>query len=99
MQVGPSLTINPVDKLKTNIYFRYAPSYSLTMYNPKLFSNYASCFVTGASVSYGVIGLGAEYRFGSSSYKGAYDNDGYQKDGARSKWSTSGVRTYITFRF
>ena len=34
MQVGPSITINPVHELKISLYFRLTPSYSMIVSTP-----------------------------------------------------------------
>ena len=96
LQVGPSIAINPVGKLNINAYFRYAPTFSVLLSNPDGFSamgNYATMFVTGGMVSWGIIGVGAEYRFGDCSYNNF--------TGALQDFSakTSGFRAYITLRF
>lgn len=92
MQFGPSITVNPVDFLKVNLYFRYDPSYSM-MFNTdgnKFKGNYGSYFNTGLAASYKVISLGYEYRWGSTSYK---------IDDENQTWKTSGSYFYISFRF
>ena len=73
MHVGPSLTINPVGHLKINGYFRYAPSFSCVLQetdegDPRFSYGYGSFFVTGGAISYKVISLGAEYRWGQGKY-------------------------------
>ena len=92
MQFGPSITVNPVDFLKVNLYFRYDPSYSM-MFNTdgnKFKGNYGSYFNTGLAASYKVISLGYECRWGSTSYK---------IDDENQTWKTSGNYFYISFRF
>lgn len=92
MQFGPSITVNPVDFLKVNLYFRYDPTYSM-MFNTdgnKFKGNYGSYFNTGLAASYKVISLGFEYRWGSTSYK---------IDGENQTWKTSGTYLYLSFRF
>ena len=96
LQVGPSVTITPGQKLTIEAYFRYAPTFSVLLSNPDGFSamgNYATMFVTGGMVSWGIIGVGAEYRFGDCSYNNF--------TGALQDFSakTSGFRAYITLRF
>lgn len=96
LQVGPSIAINPVGKLNINAYFRYAPTFSVLLSNPdgvSAMGNYATMFVTGGMVSWGIIGVGAEYRFGDCSYNNF--------TGALQDFSakTSGFRAYITLRF
>lgn len=91
MQFGPSVTVNPVDFLKINVYFRYDPSYS-AMFNTDgndFNGNYGSYFNTGLAASYKVISLGVEYRSGTTSLK---------IDGEKQEWKVSGTYLYISFR-
>jgi len=106
MHVGPSVTCTPVDRLNIKAYFRYAPSFAC-IYNTKSekFScNYASMFVGGAAVNYGVIGLGIEARFGSSKqneYNFVNVNSDYSHEHDTNKVSTtvSGFRAFISINF
>ncbi|MDD6209419.1 MAG: hypothetical protein PUB21_02310 [Bacteroidales bacterium] len=113
MQVGPSISVNPISKMNIHAYFRYAPSFSALYNGDGIYGNYATYFVTGAAVSYGVIGLGIEARFGNCKYKefggggdddegdyGDYD-DNYDDEPATTpsfKSKFSGLRFYISFR-
>ncbi len=65
MQVGLSFTVDPIDKLSIHGYFRYAPTYA-AQYDAEdeIYGGYSTNFVTGGTVYYGRVGLGAEYRFG-----------------------------------
>lgn len=97
MQVGPSLTITPVKGFDICGYFRYAPTYSGIYANDKFSGNYASMFIGGASLSYKIIGLGIESRFGNCKYNAfAFDKN---MDEEKVKTSFNGFRTYISFRF
>lgn len=104
MQVGPSITVNPISQLNLHGYLRYAPSFS-GLYNGDSFrGNYATFFVSGGAVSYGAIGLGIEARFGNSKYKdllGEESNeDSEEKDtSSPQKTKFSGMRVYISLRF
>ena len=98
MHVGPSLTITPVKNLNIVVYIRYAPTFSGLYANDKFSGNYASMFVSGASLSYGVIGLGIESRFGNSKYN-AFSFDKDSKDVDKVKTTFSGFRAFISFRF
>lgn len=111
MQVGPSVSINPISKLSVHAYFRYAPGYSVLYNGDNVYGGYASYFVGGACVSYGVIGLGIESRFGSCKYKVFGGDDGdddyyYGDEGmgddvspsSSLKSKLSGFRCYISFR-
>lgn len=91
MQFGPSITINPVDFLKINVYFRYDPTFSVAYNQDSDFlMNYGSYFNTGLAASYKVISLGAEYRWGTTSYKIDEENQ---------DWKVSGAYLYVSFRF
>ena len=106
MQVGPSVTVRPLRKLQAHLYFRFAPSFA-GLYDGDAFrGNYASFFVTGLSVSYGVIGLGIEKRWGKCRYKefgggeDEYGDYGYAEEPYDThKLKTSGLRAYVNFRF
>ena len=94
-QVGPSITITPGQKLTVAAYFRYAPTFSCLYVDETFAGNYASMFVTGASVAYGKIGVGIEARLGSCTYK-TFSGD---LDFSASKIKTSGFRAFIQFRW
>lgn len=69
MHLGPSVTVNPVSALCVNAYFRYAPTFAMSLTQSDGWDmgyGYASLFVTGAAVSYKAISLGIEYRFGNT---------------------------------
>lgn len=51
---------------------------------------YGSYFNTGLAASYKVISLGAEYRWGTTSYKIDEENQ---------DWKVSGAYLYVSFRF
>lgn len=98
MQVGPSITINPISKLSILGYFRYAPSYSCYYANEKFGGAYASYWVGGCSVSYDIIGLGIETRFGN----GKFDNIlpiGDSELSGKVPVNTNGFRAFLTFKF
>lgn len=101
MQVGPSITITPIsnlNKFKIHGYFHYAPSFSGLYMDDSFYGNYATFFTGGASVSFGVIGVGIEARFGNCKYK-SFSDDGEEETLANSKINHKGFRTYISFRF
>ena len=112
MHVGPSITINPVDVLNVNAYFRYAPTCSAILYKDTYGDNqlsfaFANFFVTGGAVSWNVISLGAEYRWGSAKYNVmSFDSESMMGDEEESplkkvknKMKTSGMRVYVSLRF
>lgn len=58
MQVGPSITINPVHELKISLYFRLTPSYSMMYLDDSFNSNFALFYSFGGSVAWKVISVG-----------------------------------------
>lgn len=96
VHVGPSITFEPIKKLAVHAYFQYAPTFA-TLYNGQnetFYGNYASLWIAGGNVSYGVIGLGIESRFGKTNYKtfGSSETEDFNS-------SLSGFRAYLTFKF
>ncbi|MGL5014844.1 MAG: hypothetical protein ACRC6V_11215 [Bacteroidales bacterium] len=104
MQVGPSVTVTPVKGLNISAYFRFAPSFATRVaVDDDIEENYvggayASFFVTGASVSYKIIGLGVEKRWGNPNYK----NINFDIEGIRTPLpttlNTDAIRLYLTIR-
>ena len=97
MHVGPSITLTPVKQFNINGYFRYAPSFSAMYMNDTFYGNYATFFVGGAYISYGVFGIGIEKRFGDCEYKELWSDS--EDAVVPSKISYNGWKAYITFRF
>lgn len=96
MHIGPSITFEPFKIFTLHAYFQYAPTFA-TLYtgdSKTFYGNYASLWVTGGNISYGVVGLGIESRFGKTNYKplGSSDSDNINS-------SLSGFRAYLTFKF
>lgn len=98
MHIGPSIYIRPIGKLNIHGYFRYAPSFSALYADEIFYGNYATFFVGGASISYGVMGLGIETRFGDCKYK-EFGSDGEEQGHSISKTKHNGWKAYLTFRF
>lgn len=108
MHVGPSITVTPfksfnsgIEHLRVFTYFHYTPSYSLILfdYDDDIHVNHGFCsfFNTGGGISYKLIGVGVEYRWGSAKYEvdHLFDDSRYDK----MKFKTSALRAYITLRF
>ncbi len=98
MHIGPSITIKPIGKLNIHGYFRYAPSFSALYADDTFYGNYATFFVGGASISYGVIGLGFESRFGDCKYKD-FIISGEDETSFSKRIKNNGYRVYLTFNF
>lgn len=91
MQAGLSLTFNPVGKMNITLYGRYAPTFS-AYYHDGISGGYAGYWIGGGSLSYGVIGLGVEYRTGKCNYR-------HFSEGGSTPASMSGLRGYISLNF
>ena len=98
LKVGPSLTINPVDKLKVHLYFHYVPTYSMLLLDSNFSHTYESCFDYGASISYKVIGLGIEYRWGHAKHNNATLLE-FSDYNDRTQINTGALSFYISFRY
>lgn len=107
LQVGPSVTVNFFKRLQATAYFRYNPTLALMYNNDELQAGFANMFTGGVCVSYGIIGLGIESRFGQSKMNSYFQNDDfYDSDdwtdaisSRKVKTKFSGLRAYISFRF
>ncbi len=100
--VGPSVHIMPVGQLGIHAYFRYQPTLATFFGGDNGFTGgYASMFVSGGAISYGVISLGIEARWGSGKYSDVKSWFGSKEDraAATTKLKTSGLRAYLGFRF
>lgn len=104
MQVGASITITPIKKLNVHGYFRVAPTYSAIYSNEEIMGGYGTYYVTGGTLSYGVIGVGMEYRYGKGNIQSFGESDDCNSDecddsSKLGKSDFSGVRLYLSFRF
>lgn len=97
---GPSVTVNPIDYLMVNAYFRYVPSYSMKITKELDFAgSFASYFNLGIAVSYKMISVGLEKRWGTASFESEEtDETGENVYSVKRKWTTSCPRFYISFR-
>ncbi len=109
LQAGPSVTVNFFRRLQATAYFRYNPTLALMYNNDELQAGFANMFTGGVCVSYGIIGLGIETRFGSSKMKSYFENEDFL-DSDSEDWTDvigsrkvstkfSGLRAYISLRF
>lgn len=107
MGVGPGIHVNPVSKLGIHVYFRYNPTFTATFDNYwdglAIQGGYASYFTTGGAISWGVISLGAEARFGGGTYHSfkapSIDDGGVELERGKTKHKLKGMRAYVSFRF
>jgi hypothetical protein len=103
--IGASAHVNPVSLLGVHAYFRFMPTLSGmfdrhdALEDTSIYGGYASFFVAGGAVSWGMISLGAEARWGSGKYH-LLNND--EEEGlvhARPAIKTTGMRVYVGLRF
>lgn len=110
LQIGPSITVNPIDHLMVRGYFRYAPGASGLLLNEEFSYSYGSYFVSGGNISYKAFSLGVEARWGKLKYNSisfeessSDDIDGSDVSDmistSKNKMRTNSVRFYIGFRF
>ena len=93
--LGGSINLNPGKRVMVSAYFRYAPTFSALYCDSSFLGNYSSQFRSGVSLSYGVIGLGIEARWGNCKYK-SFTGD---LDFGDRKIDMKGYRAYIQFRW
>lgn len=99
MQVGPSVTVNPIDHLKIAAYFRVLPCYSALYDGDAFKGGYATYLTYGASVSYKVISLGVEQRWGQNKYTYTEEDEYEESVKTKVKIKNKGPRFYLSFRF
>jgi hypothetical protein len=114
MHFGLSLTINPVDFLKINGYYRFAPTLSgliakdaeVDVEDGTYYGGYGSYWVAGAAISYKVISFGVETRWGQTNYRNINTDGGDGDNGGSSIFGninyplkTNSLRFYLSFRF
>ena len=64
MQLGPSITINPVGRLKLSGYARITPTYSAFWMDNTLAHGYATFYNYGATIAWRMLSFGVELRNG-----------------------------------
>ena len=110
MSVGPSVTINPIDHLKANLYFRVTPSFSMLYAAEEFSTSYGTFFSFGGAISYRVISLGIEGRWGNVKYDSMFDLGALEDiedtgdidlsgDKPSTKWKVGSMRFYVSLRF
>ncbi len=111
--IGVSVTVNPYDDIKIAGHFRVIPTYSMLYAAEDFSSSYGTFFSLGGSIAWKVISLGVEARWGTAKYDSVLNLDDLDYDemyesgldisngnyDGSSKWKTSSVRFYISFRY
>lgn len=102
MQVGPSVTVNPVDRLKASLYFRVSPTYSGISHDD-LTHSYVTFCNFGLTLAWRVLSLGVEFRSGGAEYNTVGfetdKDDGLSLSTGKSLLATRTTRFYFGFRF
>lgn len=104
MQGGLAMIIKPSSNFNTHVYAGYAPCFAAMYVDKDFYGNYGNFLVAGLSLNFGSIGIGAEYRYGSCSYKSLKSSDveniGVEME-TESLPSTkfSGLRAYLVYKF
>lgn len=108
LAIGPSITINPVGRLKIRTFFHVVPSGSLIIADGDVHSSYKTTFTYGGEVVWSRIGIGVEGYTGTAKYKSVIDEEaddlpsfsgvGNVSD-EKTKFRTSGFRLYLAIRW
>ncbi len=108
LAVGPSITINPVGRLKVRTFFHVVPSGSLIIADGDAHGSYKTAFTYGGEVVWSRIGIGVEGYTGTAKYKSVTDEEaddppsyssvGYISN-EKTKFRTSGARLYLAIRW
>lgn len=105
LAVGPSVTVNPVDKLRLCGYFHVVPSATCFLHGMGAFVGYSTAMKYGLEVSYGPIGVGVEHNSGLERYINALQYYVMKVDGGdvsgigRPKYFSESFQVYLSFRF
>lgn len=96
--LGPTVTVNPVSKLKVKVYFHFVPSYDLLIIDDQRYSNFVPYFSYGGEVSYGRLGIGIEGRTGQAKIKEKNKFFSAEKWVENRKCRFNGFRVYLTIK-
>lgn len=105
LAVGPSVTVNPVDKLRLCGYFHVVPSATCFLHGMGAFVGYSTAMKYGLEVSYGPIGVGVEHNSGLEKYMNVLQYYVMKVDGGdvsgigRPKYFSESLQVYLSFRF
>lgn len=104
IQGGLAMIIKPSSSLNTHVYARYAPCLAAMYVDKEFYGNYGNFLVAGLSLNFGSVGIGAEYRYGSCTYKSLKNSDienmeVEMKTESLPSTKFSGFRTYLVYNF
>lgn len=105
LAVGPSVTLNPVEKLRLCGYFHLVPTGSIFVQGFGAYAGYSTMLKYGVELSYGFVGLGIQRRSGMSSYTDLVSYymvksaDGDVGTIGKSRFFTDSFQIYLSYRF
>ena len=106
VHVGPSVSVNPWNKLIAAAYFHVMPTATGVLQNDTFAYGFGCMMAAGVSVAYKCISLGVEGLWGKVKYKQASFDGGDDEGDSESYFSTekftlkqSGIRAYVAIRF
>lgn len=105
MQVGPSVTVTPMDEVHGKVYVHYAPSFNAFLPERNfdtVYGGYAGHVTAGLEASWRFLSLGVETRWGTSKWSGiteSGDEEGYSEFDDKQKIRLPSTRLMIGFRF
>jgi hypothetical protein len=105
LAVGPSVTLNPVGKLRLCGYFHVVPTGSLYAQGIGAFAGYSTMMKYGLELSYGFIGIGVEHESGMDacadlvSYYMTKSLEGDPSSIGKSRYFSESLQVYLSFRF
>lgn len=105
LAVGPSVTLNPVSKLRVCGYAHFVPSVSFFAQGMSMNVGFSPMMKYGLEASYGMIGVGVEYNHGLNSYTDMMNyinvkgNGGDVSDLYVARYYLQSMQIYLSFRF
>ena len=105
LAAGPSVTINPVSKLRVCGYAHFVPSASFFAQGMSLNVGFSPMMKYGLEASFGAIGVGVEYNHGLNTYTDMMNyirveaNDGDVSDLYMARYYLQSMQIYMSFRF
>lgn len=105
LAIGPSLTLNPIDKVRICGYAHFVPSASFFAQGMSMNIGYSPMMKYGLEASYGMIGFGVEYNHGLNTYTDMINyitvkgNDGDVSQLYKARYYLESFQVYLSFRF
>ena len=105
LAVGPSVTVNPVSKLRVCGYAHFVPSASFFTQGMSLNVGFSPMMKYGLEASFGMIGVGVEYNHGINTYTDMANyirvkgNGGDVSDLYLARYYLQSMQVYMSFRF